>query len=638
MSAGGGPHAAKTPQSPLYMANYVLEILDGDRAGEVLPVADRLLRIGRKPGNDIVLADEKTSGVHCEIAPEGDRLVLKDLGSTNGTFLDGKRITEIVLTPGDVVTVGRLRVKFRSEHDSTAAPGGESDEFAIRKLDAARLQRRGGSFGLVVVLLLLLGGAGGWYWWDSQQDGPGGEQGGRTAEKKAALRTPGNRLASEVADCEAADGWQLLAAGAGFRTTGNAHSGDGAFVALRETLADDAGGESGEAAAPADFALMRLAEPIKVFAGRSLVVAAHLRTRGGAQVAVRARVSSDNAQVPFEYVSGAALAERDDWQKVDVDIAVPNGCDRLIVEVVALLPTDDAEAYVDDLAVVEGGAAKAREERLESGQTALGFGSALTVRSTDVDHPATLLRLLPSSVPAPLRALHRAGLCVFSDLGVEVRCTAAERSFAISTEPATPMQFALPADAAGGLLVDGGDGAGDAGFRSASATGGVRRQPGRARCARDARDAGLRIAADADRQGRGRPVPHPQRRVVGRTRARLPRRTPARRRVRSSGARGARRRSTRRRSGSAAAAVRAGADGLGTNSPPRSSCAANCSPCRRSGCASCRPTSKRPSSFRRAAVSSESPPGCARCSSATRNTISRIARRFRPCSARPNGA
>ena len=92
------------------MANYVLEVLDGDRAGEVLPVAERTLRIGRKAGNDLVLPDEKTSGVHCEIAPEGDRLVLKDLGSTNGTFLDGKRVSEIVLTPGDVVTIGRTKV------------------------------------------------------------------------------------------------------------------------------------------------------------------------------------------------------------------------------------------------------------------------------------------------------------------------------------------------------------------------------------------------------------------------------------------------------------------------------------------------------------------------------------------------
>ncbi|MEC7724609.1 MAG: FHA domain-containing protein, partial [Planctomycetota bacterium] len=82
------------------MANYVLEILDGDRAGEVLSVGDSVLRIGRKAGNDLVLADEKTSGVHCELTPDAGRLVLKDLGSTNGTFLDGKRIDEVVLTPG----------------------------------------------------------------------------------------------------------------------------------------------------------------------------------------------------------------------------------------------------------------------------------------------------------------------------------------------------------------------------------------------------------------------------------------------------------------------------------------------------------------------------------------------------------
>ena len=86
------------------MAKYVLEILDGDRAGDVLPVGDAVMRIGRKSGNDLVLADEKTSGVHCEIAPEDGRFVLKDLGSTNGTFLDGKKVSELVLTPGDVVT------------------------------------------------------------------------------------------------------------------------------------------------------------------------------------------------------------------------------------------------------------------------------------------------------------------------------------------------------------------------------------------------------------------------------------------------------------------------------------------------------------------------------------------------------
>ena len=142
------------------MAKYVLEILDGDRAGEVLPVADRPLRIGRKPGNDLVLADEKTSGVHAEVVLEGDRHVLRDLGSTNGTFLDGKRVTEIVLTPGDVVTVGRLRVKFRAEGEAATADAGD---LAVRRLDAGRVGRRSGSVGLLAGVLVLALGAGGWF-------------------------------------------------------------------------------------------------------------------------------------------------------------------------------------------------------------------------------------------------------------------------------------------------------------------------------------------------------------------------------------------------------------------------------------------------------------------------------------------
>ena len=150
------------------MANYVLEILDGDRAGEVLPVGQSALRIGRKSGNDLVLADEKTSGVHCEIAPEGDRLVLKDLGSTNGTFLDGKRITEVVLTPGDVVTVGRLRVQFRDENPAVADD--DAGEFSLRQIDAARLQKKSSPMGLLLVLLVLVGGGGGAWWWMQQGD------------------------------------------------------------------------------------------------------------------------------------------------------------------------------------------------------------------------------------------------------------------------------------------------------------------------------------------------------------------------------------------------------------------------------------------------------------------------------------
>jgi len=433
------------------MANYVLEILDGDRAGEVLPVTDRMLRIGRKPGNDIVLADEKTSGVHCEIAPEGDRLVLKDLGSTNGTFLDGKRITEIVLTPGDVVTIGRLRVKFRDADDSAAAAGADGDEFAIRKLDAARLQRRGGSTALLAGLLVVVLGAGGWFYWQQSQQQGDAEQ-GQVTRRKDPLVVSGNRLAAAIANCESTDGFDLAAGGVAFRTAGQANSGAGSFVAERGEA-----GDGGEEVAVAGYAVLRVEQPLKVAANHSFVVSGHCRTEGAARIAVRAHVFSSGEQVPFRFVGGSKLqACADGWQQLEAAVAVPSGCDSLQVEVVALLPGDDAAAYVDDLAVVEGGDAAVVETRLEeSGQTLIGFGSSLAVRSTDAANAATVLELRPAQVAEPMRELHAAGLLTLSDLGAALQVDATERSFKIAASGVPALQFVFPADAASNLLVAG---------------------------------------------------------------------------------------------------------------------------------------------------------------------------------------
>ncbi|MCB9878459.1 MAG: FHA domain-containing protein [Planctomycetes bacterium] len=428
------------------MANYVLEILDGDRAGEVLPVTERTLRIGRKAGNDVVLADEKTSGVHCEIAPEGDRFVLRDLGSTNGTFLDGKRVTELVLTPGDIVTVGRLRVKFCSTDTAAAADAGE---FAVRRLDASRVQKRGGALGLVAALVVVLGAGGGFWWWqgqqEQQQDGPGRQS------KREPLTVTGNKLDGGRGTCETEEGWELRAAGCGFHGTSAANTGRGAFEASRD-------GDAGAVAAE-DFAILRLAQPVTVHAGRPLLLSAHCQTSGGARIGVRASVSAQSEQVPFHLVSGTALEAREDgWQRLEVAVAVPPGFDRLDVEVVALLPGADAVARVDDLAVVEGGAAAPIELRhAESGQTAVGFGAALAVRSTDSENLATLLAVTPGQVPAPFAGLHAAGHAVLSDLGATLACSGTEKGLALAATGVSSLCFVVPADAAGGILVAGAD-------------------------------------------------------------------------------------------------------------------------------------------------------------------------------------
>jgi len=430
------------------MANYVLEILDGDRAGEVLPVGDATIRIGRKSGNDIVLADEKTSGVHCEIQPEGDRLVLKDLGSTNGTFLDGRRLTELVLTPGDVVTVGRIRVRFRAEGEAAEDP--DAGEFALRKLDAGRVKKRGGSVGLLAVLLVVAALGGGYYWWQGEQAQDGGS--GRGARVVAAMTVSGNRLKAEVGQCEQEEGWNLRVAGIGFRP-GQAHTGSGGFSAY----VDAADGEDGAAAASEDdFAVMEIAEPVDVFAGRTMTVAAHLRTVGGAEVALHAKAFASNDEVPFRFCTGSQVASYDDgWQRVEAIVTIPSGCDRLSVEVVAIVPNPDSEAMVDDISVVEGGSANGVEVALsEAGQTAFGAASSVAIRSADVQNPATVLRIVPDAVPAKLARLHKAGFCVLSDLGASLELeqdAGARLGFRVTGLDG--LQLVMPAEAASGLSV-----------------------------------------------------------------------------------------------------------------------------------------------------------------------------------------
>lgn len=422
------------------MANYVLEILDGDRAGDVLSLSDRPLRIGRKPGNDLVLHDEKTSGVHAEVVSEGGRYVLRDLGSTNGTFLDGKRITEIVLSVGDVVTVGRLRVKFRGDGEAGAA-GAEGGDLSVHRIDAGRLQKRGGSVGLLAALALLGLGAGGYLWWQGQQGDDGAGAAG--PKRQAPLVVAGNKLAQGLATCEGEEGWNLRAAGAGFQPSSRAHTGTGAFEAVRA-----------DGAEAADFAVATLQEALPALGGRTLTIRGMARTDGGGEAALRAVFFTANDANPFRFRTGTVVQPSAGWAPLEVVLAVPLGCDRLQLELVAVLPAAGAAVGFDDLAVVEQGQGEAIDSKLaESKQTAIGTGAAFVVRSTDAENPATLLRVLPGAVRKELEALHKAGFGALSDVGAKWTCTATERSFQLQAQGVDSLEFVFPAEAGSSLLV-----------------------------------------------------------------------------------------------------------------------------------------------------------------------------------------
>jgi ABC transport system ATP-binding/permease protein len=66
--------------------------------------------IGRSPGAEFIVEAALVSRLHCQLTATADSLQLKDLGSTNGTFVNGKRVKTAELTVGDKLSVGRLEL------------------------------------------------------------------------------------------------------------------------------------------------------------------------------------------------------------------------------------------------------------------------------------------------------------------------------------------------------------------------------------------------------------------------------------------------------------------------------------------------------------------------------------------------
>lgn len=70
--------------------------------------------LGRRPHNDIVLNDLAVSGEHLALLMNGGEVQVEDLGSTNGTLLNGKAVTKQALADGDTLTIGRVKIRFDS--------------------------------------------------------------------------------------------------------------------------------------------------------------------------------------------------------------------------------------------------------------------------------------------------------------------------------------------------------------------------------------------------------------------------------------------------------------------------------------------------------------------------------------------
>ncbi|MGA7077181.1 MAG: FHA domain-containing protein [Terriglobales bacterium] len=94
---------------------------------ELLLSGGGTVTIGRQPENVFRIDNPAVSGHHAKVYAEGDHYVIEDIQSFNGTYVNGQRISKMVLRDGDNATIGKHTIEFRDEVRPVAAPYGTLD-------------------------------------------------------------------------------------------------------------------------------------------------------------------------------------------------------------------------------------------------------------------------------------------------------------------------------------------------------------------------------------------------------------------------------------------------------------------------------------------------------------------------------
>jgi len=131
--------------SPL-ASNYALKFISGKYQGGEFPLKrDKQVVIGRSSELDMVLVEDMVSRKHAKITVSEGKILIEDLGSTNGTFVNGEKIKQARLKEGDRILIGTSILKL--VHHQGAAISAELDDRAVKQKleEAAAVQARKGS-------------------------------------------------------------------------------------------------------------------------------------------------------------------------------------------------------------------------------------------------------------------------------------------------------------------------------------------------------------------------------------------------------------------------------------------------------------------------------------------------------------
>ncbi|MEM7264084.1 MAG: FHA domain-containing protein, partial [Planctomycetota bacterium] len=132
------------------MSKLVVE--EGDSRREV-PIDDEPVVIGRDLGNAVVIRDSMSSRRHCQVRRDGERFVLEDLKSSNGTVLNGVTTPTAALRDGDVIQIGEVKLTFVESGvaEPSTPPAAPADEARAEAVTVVPPSESGGSVKIEVV-------------------------------------------------------------------------------------------------------------------------------------------------------------------------------------------------------------------------------------------------------------------------------------------------------------------------------------------------------------------------------------------------------------------------------------------------------------------------------------------------------
>jgi pSer/pThr/pTyr-binding forkhead associated (FHA) protein len=99
--------------------------------------------IGRVEDNTFQIADPSVSSHHCEVHLRGSDIFIRDLNSTNGSFINGNKIEEAQLKPGQTLRLGQVELKLEVEGAPASAPAASTPAPAKRPVESTMVMTRG---------------------------------------------------------------------------------------------------------------------------------------------------------------------------------------------------------------------------------------------------------------------------------------------------------------------------------------------------------------------------------------------------------------------------------------------------------------------------------------------------------------